>query len=197
MKLQASKASLWLVTLTMTAATVAAAQSSPAPVFPTFRGFEGSREVLPVLSASNPGGVASTFGATATPSLPDAPSAVAARQSSQNQPIVSGEGTLKPPAPPTNGSLGLTFLAANGMLFGSTMANAEMIARCRPSACQAVPDTIRNRSALYGIGIPSSLAVSYISYRLKRGGTRWWIVPVAVFTAGNIVYAVHASQWSR
>ena len=197
MKRQASKARSWLVTLTMTAATLAAGQSSRAPAFTAFRGFDSSRDVQPVLSAGNPGKVASTFATTDAPSLPDAPSAVAASQSSQELPIVSEEGTKKPPAPPTNATVGLPFLAANGVLFGSTIANAEMIARCRPSSCQAVPDAIRSRSALYGIGIPSSLAVSYVSYRLKRGATRWWIAPVAVLTAGNIVYAVHASRWNH
>jgi hypothetical protein len=92
--------------------------------------------------------------------------------------------------------MGSLFLVANGVLLGSTIANAEMIARCRPSACQAVPDAIRSRGALYGIGIPASLGISYISYRLKRGGTKLWIVPVALFTAGNIVYAAHASRYS-
>jgi hypothetical protein len=197
MKRQASKARSWLVTLTMTAATLAVGQSSPPPASSALRGFDSSREVQPVPSTSNPGKVASTFATTAAPSLPDAPSAVAASQSSQDAPIISEEGTRKPPAPPTNATLGLTFLVANGVLFGSTIANAEMIARCRPSSCQAVPDAIRSRPALYGIGISSSLAVSYVSYRLKRGATRWWIAPVAVLTAGNIVYAVHASRWSR
>lgn len=196
MKPLASKARLWLLTLTITAATVAAAQSSPATEPSTLQGFEG-RDVLAVPSAGHPAEAASTVPTTAVASLPDAPSAVAAEQSGQNPPLTSGEGTQKPPTPPTNGLPGLTFLAANGMLLGSTIANAEMIARCRPNACQAVPDSIRSRPALYGIGIPSSLAISYISYRMKRGGTRWWIVPVAVFTAGNIVYAVHASQWSH
>jgi len=202
MKLQASKARLWLVTLTITAATVAAAQTLPAPASFTSRGFQGSRDAAPVLSANNSAEAASTFTTTVGPSLPDAPSAVAASRSPQDQTpsVASAEGTQKPPMPPTNASLSFmfpTFLAANGALLGSTIANVEMISRCQPSACQSVPDAIRHRGTLYGIGIPSSVAVSYLSYRLKRGGTRWWIVPVAVFTAGNIVYAVHASQWSR
>jgi len=100
------------------------------------------------------------------------------------------------PRPVANSTLGATFLIANGMLLGSTIANAEMIGRCQPSACQSVPEAIRNRGDLYAIGIPASLGVSYISYRLKRSGTRFWIVPVALFTAGNVVYAVHASHFS-
>ena len=132
--------------------------------------------------------------------LPDAPSAVA-QNAAQQEPTTAvavpvEQSTRTPVRAPANTTVGPTFLIANGLLLGSTIANAEMIARCRPTACQAVPDAIRSRGALYGIGIPSSLAASYISYRLKRGGTRMWIVPVVVLTAGNIVYAAHAAQFS-
>jgi len=194
MKLPASKAQLWLVMLIIAVASVAAAQSSPLAESPAFRA-PGERVLLPVLATGKSAASATAFDARTASFLPDAPSAVAARESWQS--AAPEQETQKPPKSAARGSLGLTFLAANGMLLGSTIANVEMIARCRPSSCQAVPDAIRSRPALYGIGIPSSLAISYISYRMKRAGTRWWIVPVAVFTAGNVVYAVHASQWSR
>lgn len=77
------------------------------------------------------------------------------------------------------------------------MANAELIARCQPGACQAVPNAVRNRAALYGIGIPASLGISYISYRLRQRGNKLWILPVTAFAAGNLVYAMHASKFSR
>jgi len=202
MKLPVSKGRMWLVTLTMAAATVAAGQTSPAPASLRFREFESSPDASAVLSPNQSAEAGSTITTTVGPSLPDAPSVVAASQSQQDQnpPAAPAEGTQKPPVPPSNASLSFrfpTFVAVNTALFGSTIANVEMIARCQPSACQSVPDAIRHRGTLYGIGIPSSAAVSYVSYRIKRGGSRWWIVPVAVFTAGNIVYAVHASQWSR
>jgi len=183
MKLQTAKAGLWLVTLAMTGTTVAAAQISaqaPSPI----AGYSGKPDALSVLSPGKPSEGESMTVSTAEPSLPDAPSAMAERQAAQEP----------SPAPQSTEQ---SFVVANGMLLGSTIANAELIARCRPSSCQAVPDSIRSRPALYGIGIPSSLAISYISYRIKRGGSRWWIVPVAVFTAGNVVYAAHAAQWSR
>jgi hypothetical protein len=188
MSLQASKVRLWLVVLVITAAATATAQTSSSPV--AFRAIEGNREVLTV-DARNSAAAGSTDS-----SLPDAPSAVAAAQAAQSAPpATTDEG--RPPKAPVNASLGVPFIAANGILLASTIANVEMIARCQPSACQAVPDSIRNRGALYGIGIPASLGISYISYRIKRGGSRWWIVPVAVFTAGNVAYAIHASQWSH
>jgi len=190
MRLQASKGRLWLVVPALIAATVASAQTTSSRASSIFRGGDGYRDLSAVVA------IPTTTGSTES-SLPDAPSAVAIAQAAPSTPTTADEGTQRPPKPPSNEPLGFSFLAANGMLLGSTIANAEMIARCRPSACQAVPDSIRSRSALYGIGIPSSLAVSYISYRMKRGGSRWWIVPVAVLTVGNVVYAAHAAQWSR
>jgi len=195
MKLQTAKAGLWLVTLAMTGTTVAAAQISaqaPSPI----AGYSGKPDALSVLSPGKPSEGESMTVSTAEPSLPDAPSAMAERQAAQ-EPSPAPQSTEQSPRSPVSTSIGPAFVVANGMLLGSTIANAELIARCRPSSCQAVPDSIRSRPALYGIGITSSLAISYISYRIKRGGSRWWIVPVAVFTAGNVVYAAHAAQWSR
>ena len=127
-------------------------------------------------------------GSTATApagELPTAPSPVSEKHVAGQQP------------PYFRMPVGNTFWVANGLLLGSTIADAEMITRCRASSCQSIPDSIRTRGALYGIGIPASLAVTYISYKLKRAGTKWWLVPVALFTAGNVVYAAHAAEWSR
>jgi hypothetical protein len=196
MELRAPKPRLWLVALTMTVSTLAAAQSRSAPAVSTAPGSGASPDLHADLSTNDPAVVGSRLNAMAPTSLPDAPSAVSQAPQDQVSPP-SAEPKQEPRMPPTNRSFGVTFVAANGVLLGSTIANAEMIARCRPSACQAIPDSIRSRAALYGIGIPASLAVSYISYRLKRGGTRWWIAPVAVLATGNVAYAVHAAQWSH
>jgi hypothetical protein len=191
MKSRTAKAAIWLVAL-VTTATAAAAQISPAPAFSGIRGYmSGTARTL--LATTAPQAELRPVSA-AEASLPDAPSAIGDKQAPQ-------EIHSEPAQPPLRGIVsrpaGATFLAANGALLGSTIANVEMIARCRPSSCQSVPDAIRSRGALYGIGIPSSLAVSYVSYRLKRSGTKVWILPVVAFTAGNIVYAVHASHFSR
>jgi hypothetical protein len=189
MKLQTAKAGLWLVALalsgTLSGTTAAAAQislrNSSQPNVPS------------VVSVGKPSEIESTLPAVNLESpLPDAPSAVAHRPG-QETPAPAA----RPPLSPIDPSAGRTFWIANGALLGSTIANAAEIGNCRPSACQAVPSAIRNRGTLYAIGIPASLGISYISYRLKRGGTRWWIAPVALFTAGNIIYAVHASQFSN
>ena len=135
---------------------------------------------------------------TAGGALPDAPSAVAAREAQQQQAVVTVErpDAEAPKAPPNTKTIDSAFLIANGFLLGSTIANAEMISRCRPSACQSVPDAIRQRGQLYAIGISASLGVTYISYRLKKSGTGMWILPVALFGIGNAVYATHAAQFS-
>jgi hypothetical protein len=183
MKLQTAKAGLWLVALamsgTMCGTTVAAAQISSAQAFSPMPRYSIPRDAVPAL-------------ATTESSLPDAPSAVAARQP-EEEPVAKHES----PRAAASNSIGPTFLVANGLLLGSTIANAAAIGNCRPSACQSVPDAIRSRGTLYAIGIPASLGVSYISYRLKRGGTKWWIAPVALFTAGNVIYAAHAARLSN
>ena len=193
MKLQMAKAGLWLVTLAMSGTTVAAAQISAAQASSPSAGYSGKRNTPSALSSGKPSPGGSETAPTVGPSLPDAPSAVAARQTAE-EPAQPPRAT---PLAPAKATIDPLFLVANGFLLGSTIANAEMIAECRPSACQTVPDAIRSRPALYGIGIPASLGISYISYRLRRSGTRLWIVPVALFTAGNIVYAAHAAQFSH
>jgi hypothetical protein len=189
MRLQPLKVRFGLVALVFTAATMAAAQTSFSAASSTFRGVDGTRELSAAVGNGNPAATGST-----EPSLPDAPSAVAAPQTDQGAPVTAKGGMQ---GASTNESVGVPFVAANAILLGSTIANAEMITRCQPSACSSVPDAIRTRGALYAIGIPASVGITYISYRIKRGGSRWWIVPVAVFAAGNAVYAVHAAHWSR
>jgi hypothetical protein len=193
MKLQTAKAGLWLVALAMSGTTVAAAQISPAQASSPISTYSSQRNVPSVLSPGKPSEAkATTTLATAEPSLPDAPSAVAQGQSAE-----APQPKYESPQPSASRAIGPTFLVANGALFGSTIANAAEIGNCRPSACQAVPQAIRSRGTLYAIGIPASLGVTYISYRLKRSGTRWWIAPVALFTAGNIIYAAHAAHFSN
>jgi hypothetical protein len=189
MRQHVAKAGLWLLTLAMggttpAAAQIAAAQIAPGQALSSVRADAGTPDV-----------------AIAESSLPDAPSAVAAMQSAQES---SSAPTTSPmtakqvsPRSAASSSMGAAFLIANGAMLGSTIANAAVISNCRPTSCKAVPGAIRSPAGLYGIGIPVTLGVSYISYRLKRSGTKLWILPVAVVTAGNFVYALNASRWSK
>jgi hypothetical protein len=87
-----------------------------------------------------------------------------------------------------------TFDAAAIGVLGSSIANVEMIMRCGPQACQAVPGGLRSRAGLYGVGIPAAVGISYLSHWLRRSGHRWWYLPMGLVTTGNVVYALHATQ---
>jgi hypothetical protein len=89
-------------------------------------------------------------------------------------------------------------MLVNGMMFSSSIANVELTTRCfRGGACTAIPGPLRSRGALYGVGLPIDVAVTVMGYRLKRAGHRWWFVPAAAVTAGNIIYAVHAARYTH
>jgi hypothetical protein len=194
MKLQTAR--LWLTTLVMNGMMLAAAQSSE-PISPPET---ANTHVPSVLGAVDHLTVTSQMVANAESSLPDAPSAIVDRESRQEtlpSPTQSTEYSPRPPVGTVSTGVDAPFLVASGVFLGSTIANAETIARCEPSACQLVPNAIRSRGALYAIGIPATIGISYICYRLKRSGTRWWIAPIVLFTAGNIVYAAHASQYDQ
>lgn len=197
MRLQTSRAALCVVTLAVIATTVAAAQTSSAQTVSPTPDYSAKRNGPSILSASRSSGGEPVLMAAAESSLPDAPSATAQGQAAVDPPPSTKTAVEQAPQSPVGQSITPTFWAANGALLGSTIANAYETGNCRPSACQSVPQAIRTRGILYAIGIPASLGVTYISYRLKRGGTRMWIVPVALFTAGNIVYAAHAARYSN
>ena len=132
-----------------------------------------------------------TMASAASPSmpLPDAPSAQ--RRSSAAPP--SG---LAPIANPEVKDK--QFFLVNGVMFASSIANVELTARCFNSgACTAVPGPLRSRGALYGLGLPADVGATVLGYYLKRSGHRWWFVPAAAVTAGNVVYAIHAARQTR
>ena len=197
MKQQLAKAGLWLLALAMGGTAAAAAQITPVPAFSSTKAGSSRRDVTLAFSFPKAPAVESSPVAAAESSLPDAPSAVLAMQSAQE--VSSLPTTAKDSSPRSAGTstIGPTFLIANGAMLASTIADAAVISNCRPTSCKAVPSALRSPAALYGIGIPVTLGVSYISYRLKRSGTKLWILPVAVVTVGNFVYALNASKWSN
>jgi hypothetical protein len=91
---------------------------------------------------------------------------------------------------------GWPFWAANAAMFGSSVAAAEMTHKClEAGACSFVPDTFHRRRNMYLIGMPVAAGVSYFSYHLKRKGYRWWFVPAALVTVGNVVVITHAARY--
>jgi hypothetical protein len=128
--------------------------------------------------------------------LPDAPSATVETPSQEGMPPIKA--SLAPQSPREwSVDAGRKFWIANGVLLGSSILDAEMIARCAPSRCQFVPDVIRSRTALYGIGISASVALGYLSYQFKRSGNKWWYVPMAAVSAANFLYAGHSAYYGR
>ena len=122
--------------------------------------------------------------------LPDAPSSQP--RSVSAQPSARG--------PVTNGEFvqDRQFLLVNGLMFASSIANVELTTRCvNGGACSALPGPLRSRGALYGMGLPIDLGVTVLGYRLKRSGNRWWFVPAAAVTVGNVVYGIHAARYIR
>ena len=143
--------------------------------------------VAPVL-AQTPTPV--TLRAAAGPNnpLPEAPSAVIRRSAppAAAAPIAGPEARDK------------YFMLVNGLMFSSSIADVELTNRCfQTPACTAVPGPLRSRAALYGMGLTTDVGVSVLGYYLKRSGHRWWYVPAAIVTVGNVIYSVHAARYMR
>ncbi len=126
-----------------------------------------------------------------TEALPDAPTVQNPQPSAHN--FVMKAQRVPPQA--TVGPFDKHFTIATLALVASSVFNAEMILRCEPRACQAVPAVLRSRGIIYGIAIPADIGVAYISSRLRRTRyDRMWYVPILVGTVGNVVYGAHAAQ---
>ena len=141
--------------------------------------------VAPALAQNTPVTLASAAGPGSP--LPDAPNA------EHNTPAPAAAGPLAGPA-----TRDTRFMLANSLMYSSSIANVELTTRCFNSgACTAVPGPFRSRGALYGVGLPIDLAVTVMGYRFKRAGHRWWFVPAAAVTAGNIIYSIHAAHYAH
>jgi len=91
-----------------------------------------------------------------------------------------------------------SFVGVNSVMFASSVVAAEQTQNClQAGACNDVPNAFQSRAAMYGAGLPTAVGVSYFSYYLKRHSYRWWYVPEALVTAGNLVYALHAAHYSH
>jgi hypothetical protein len=119
-------------------------------------------------------------------SLPYAPSAVSKQAPAAPSPISTPIGRDK------------YFMLVNGLMFSSSITNVELTRNCLiDRACSAIPSPLRSRGALYSIGLTADVAVGMLGYRLKNSEHRWWWVPAAAVTAGNIIYSIHAVHYTR
>jgi hypothetical protein len=160
----------------------------------------GARDVFP--SATAPG-ASSDDAASATPApsheLPEAPSAVKTSEYAAAPATEAHQRQLPPPA--ATGALTYgeqravdwKFGLITTALFSSSVANAELTARClQVGTCSYIPSALRSRAALYGIGLPTDVVVSFVSLRLKSKGMRYWWASDVAITAANLYVGAHA-----
>ncbi|MGB8783956.1 MAG: hypothetical protein WCD02_12630 [Terriglobales bacterium] len=91
-----------------------------------------------------------------------------------------------------------SYWTVQGAMFGSSVVAAEKTQTClQAGACSFVPNAFQTRAVMYGAGLPTAAGVSYLGYYLKKRHSRWWFVPAALVTAGNIVVSAHAAKYSH
>jgi len=81
------------------------------------------------------------------------------------------------------------YFAVTGTMFASSVANSETLIRC--SNCTVVTASMHRRGFTYGVGLSVDAATSYLSYKLKKQGRRWWFVPAVALTAANTYLSYH------
>ena len=135
--------------------------------------------------------------------LPDAPSAskpeTPAAAQPMASPVVRRESRGAAPAA-MGGPLGVDgqvadkyYLMLTGAMVSASVFDAEMTMHClHDRTCKYLPPSLRSRAALYGIGIPADLGVSYLTYFMKKRHSRIWFVPAAFVTGANLYVGVHA-----
>jgi hypothetical protein len=144
--------------------------------------------------------------------LPDAPSATSSDDSSASNPTplpspaVKNESHYGAPVAATGGSLSVdrtvadrNYLLFTGAMFGSSVMNAELTVRCldKHPACNDVPRALASRAALYGIGIPADLAISYLTYYMKKKHSHIWYAPPSLVTGANVFLGIRAYRWTQ
>jgi hypothetical protein len=91
------------------------------------------------------------------------------------------------------------YLLFTGAMFGSSVMNAELTVRCldKHPACNDVPRALASRAALYGIGIPADLAISYLTYYMKKKHNHIWYAPSTAVTGANVFLGIRAYRWTQ
>ncbi len=123
--------------------------------------------------------------------LPDAPSTTLGNVSSngiESKPVIKGA------APAGRGPwldmADSRYWAATTALFGTTIVNVEMTARCaeqRTCLTEIAPGS--NRAKLYAYTLPTDVALSILAYKLKSRSRWLWALPPLAFTAANLFSA--------
>lgn len=148
-------------------------------------------------------GQSTTASAPTGGALPDAPSAT--REPEPPSPVSRRRQYSAGVAASGRGGLGLerqsggwAYWTLTSAMFASSIVNAEYANKCiDQNSCTSIPDPFRSRAAMYGAGLPAEAGVAYLTAYLKGKGKRWWFVPAAAVTAGNIYVAHHWSTRLR
>lgn len=125
--------------------------------------------------------------------LPDAPS-VARNSFPSAAAGITSTTTVETPAAARGPLVDLTIADSSywGATFGlvsTTIVNVELTARCSERhTCLTWIANGPSRIELYAYTLPTDVALSYLTYKLKRK-TRLWILPDALFTAANLFSA--------
>ena len=183
----------------------AQSESNDAQRMETFQAQDNSTNVLlaakvdesPATSASNE-------------ALPDAPGATTADAANAGAPLpspaVKNQSHYGAPPAAVGGRFGVdrtvadrNYLLFTGAMFGSSVMNAELTLHClsKQAACNDVPHALQSRAALYGIGIPADLAISYLTYYMKKKHSHIWYAPSALVTGANVFLGIRAYRWSN
>jgi hypothetical protein len=135
--------------------------------------------------------------------LPDAPSTVRSQQEDAKE--RSSRKVAHSAQPSATGGMVFTdfeathwpFMVSSTMLSSSIVA-AQLTHKClEAGACTFVPEAFHRRLVMLGVGLPVEAGVSYFTYYFKKKGYRWWFVPAALVTVGDVVVSVHAAHYSR
>ena len=142
--------------------------------------------------------------------LPDAPSATSSDATNAGapmaSPVVKNESRYGAPPAAVGGPLWADrsvmdrhYFLFTGAMFGASVLNAELTMRCltKHPSCNDVPPALQSRTALYGIGIPADLAVSYLTYYMKRKHNHIWYAPSAAVTGANVFLGIRAYRWTQ
>ena len=193
------------VTFVLIAALAALAQSGNSGPLPPADSVNSSPNAPPAILASAANVPVSA--GTDNSGVPDAPSATSSEALPADptpSPVTKRDFRGAPPAA-QGGPLWVdrtvadrNYLLVNSGMFGASVLNAELTIRClnKHPSCNDVPPSLQNRTAIYGIGIPADLAVSYLTYCLKRKHNHMWYVPAAVVAGGNIFLGLRANHWT-
>lgn len=134
----------------------------------------------------------SLSGFTLAQSFPDAPSATSSVPSSTlvaSKPKTSGAwAAARGPWLDTRNA-DVSYWNSTAALFGTTILNVELTARCAEQhTCLTSIAPYSTRGELYAYTLPTDVALSILSLKLKNGH-RWWMIPQVTFTAGNLFSA--------